>query len=252
MKPIGSATTTLRKEAECKTGTQRGEHGSATPASSQQIAEWLGRQRPADMDAVAVSRAQQHGVGLNVRYEHRFPTGENGEYLPSYRVAVMCEVDGDEDDIASALSDLRNFMQPADIRTIEAWLAELSVVVARRQDDEFSEDLRLAAYSGRLGRFPADVVKEVLLRQTYKFWPTWDELEKRCRALTGPRSQMIAALERGATPREPERRPATQDERDRIQALVDEMFPMRSKEMRDRAVEEITKGKCMKKDKPHD
>jgi len=56
---------------------------------------------------------------------------------------------------------------------------------------------------------------------------------------------MIAALERGPAPPEPIRRPATDEERARVKALVDELFPMRSPEMRAAAVDEALKGNCM-------
>lgn len=199
------------------------------------------------MDKAAVSRALSHGVGLQVKYEWRYPSGPNGEYLPSYAIAVRCEV-SEGGDHAAALADLRNFLTPAPIRTIEAWLAELSVIVARRADDEFADELRVSVYSSRLSRFPADVVRAVLTEATYKFWPTWEELEKRCRALTGPRLQMIAALERGPERAEPKRREPTQEERDRIQAMVDEMFPKQSPEDRKRAVDIALSGKCMTDD----
>jgi hypothetical protein len=196
------------------------------------------------MDAAAVSRASSHGVGLAVKYEWRFPSGPNGERMPSYQVAVSCEVspNGNHD---AALADLRNFMTPAPIRQIEGWLAELSVIVARRADDEFADELRVSVYSSRLSRFPADVVRHVLLSDTYKFWPTWEELEKRCKAMTGPRAQMIAALERGPKPPEPERRKPTEAERERIQALIDEMFPSQSAEDRKAAVDIALRGNCM-------
>ncbi|MEI4473551.1 hypothetical protein [Frigidibacter sp. MR17.24] len=180
-----------------------------------------------------------------MRYELRFPSGPNGEHLPSYQVAVGCDVDGGEDARAAAIADLRNFMTPAAQRDIEGWLAELSVTVARRAEDEFADELRVAVYAGRLGRYPADVVREVLLRQSYRFWPTWEELEKRCEAMTGPRRHMLRAMERGPEPKEPTRRPATDEERARIQALVDELFPMEHPEVRATAVEIALRGNCM-------
>jgi hypothetical protein len=195
------------------------------------------------MDQAAVSRASSHGVGLKVRYEGRYP--EDGA---SYTVAVGCEVSGRPNDIAAALDDLVNFMHPAPIPVIEGWLAELSVLVAKRQDDEFSEELRVSAYSSRLAEYPADVVRTVLLKETYKFWPTWGELEKRCKALTSPRENMIAALRRGPERPEPSRRRATEQEKARIQSLVDEMFPTLSSEWRKAAVEEAMKGNCIKED----
>ena len=242
MRQIASAITTPLRGAYSATGTQHGERGLATLENSQ-VAAWLSKQAPADMDKAAVSRALSHGVALTVRYDSRYPSGPNGERLPSYDVAVGCEVSGCN--IEAALSDLRNFLTPAPIRQIEGWLAELSVIVAKRADDEFAEELRVTAYASRLSRYPADVVRSVLLKNTYRFFPTWDELEKRCEALTSPRLHMIAALERGPAPPEPIRRPPTDEERARIKALIDEMFPMRSQEMRDAAVDEALKGDCM-------
>ena len=245
MKQIGSITTTSPREAFSEIGTPRGAHGLATPENMHKVAEWLARQKPADMDAAAVSRASQHGVTLKVRFENRYPSGPSGEYMPSYAVAVSCDIHGQKEGLSDAISDLRNFMTPAPIRTIEGWLAELSVIVARGKDDDFGDELRLTAYSARLARYPADVVRTVLLQDRYKFWPTWDELAKRCDAMTGPRAFMIAAMERGPTPVEPPRRAATDEERARVQALVDEMFPGRSHGMRDAAVAEAMKGDCM-------
>ena len=243
---IGQTAATARPASPSAAGSNAGRGGAvASQADTQRVAAWLAAQRPADMDAAAVSRASQRGVALRVRFEHRFPSGPNDEILPSYSVAVGCEVGGDPAGVAAALADLRNFLTPAPRREIEAWLAELSVIVAKRQDDEFSEELRLSAYASRLSQYPADVVRAVLLTQTYKFWPSWDELERRLKALASPRLHMIAALERGMAPPEPIRRPPTEEERKRIQDLVDQMFPGRSAEMRRAAVDDAIKGDCM-------
>ncbi len=244
MKPISSAIITPPTQTHSPTGTPLGGHGLATQENSHRVATWLAGQRPLDMDKAAVSRALSHGVGLRVKYEFRYPEGPNGEHLPSYMIAVNCDV-SPTGDHAAALADLRNFLTPAPVRKIEEWLAELSVIVARRQDDPFADELRVSVYSARLTRFPADVVRSVLIDQTYKFWPTWEELEKRCKALVAPRIQMIAALERGPEPEEPKRREPTADERSRIQDLVNEMFPAVSQEWRDAAVAEALKGECM-------
>jgi hypothetical protein len=200
------------------------------------VAAWLAKQAPVDIDKAAASRASQHGVALRVRYQGMFPTGPNGESLPSYTVAVGCEI-APGGDVGAALSDLRNFMTPAPLRQIEAWLAELSVLVAKRQGDEMEEGLRLTAYASRLSRYPADVARAVTVGSTYRFWPTWEEMEKRCEAMTGPRRQMIAALERGPAPPEPEYRPPNAEEKARIQALVDELFPNATTGEREAATE---------------
>ena len=163
--------------------------------------------------------------------------------MPSYQVAVGCDVEGENRE--AALADLRKFMTPAPKREIEAWLAELSVLVAKRPGDAFEESLRIEAYAGRLSGYPADVARSALLGKTWKFWPTWDELEKVCNSLESPRRVMIRALERGPDPKEAPRRPPTDAERARIQALVDEMFPSVSREWRDAAVNDALKGDCM-------
>lgn len=244
MKPIGSQITTALSKASSAIGTPHGEHGSVTLANLEKVADWLSRQQPEDMNKAAVSRASSHGVGLRVRYEGRFPSGPNGERLPSYLVAVGCDISPNGNHEA-ALADLRNFMTPAPMRKIEEWIARLSVTCAKRKDDSFSEELRVVEYASRLSRYPADVAKHVLLHQSYQFFPTWAELEARCEVLTGPRRQMIAALERGPEPPEPKRRLPTEEEKARIQSLIDEMFPHRSAEERKAGLDEVLKGDCM-------
>ena len=120
---------------------------------------------------------------------------------------------------------MRKFQTPAAPQLIEGWLAELSVLVINVRDDEFSVELRLIAYAKRLRRYPADIVRSILLDQSYKFFPHWQELEKRAEVLASPRRSMIAALERGIAPKPLYRRETTQDERDRVQSLVDQLFP---------------------------
>jgi len=227
MKQISFATTITQSKAATVTGTQRGEHGLPTRENTARVAAWLAGKAPEDMDRAAVSRALSRGVELRVRYEGRYPVGADGERLPSYTIAVGCEMQGTLEQAQAALVDLRNFMTPAPLRDIEGWLARLSVVVAKRKDDAFSEELRVVEYASRLSRYPADVVHSILLGTTWRFFPTWAELERLAEAMTSPRRCMIAALERGPTPPPLERRAATEEEKARIQALVDEMFPQR-------------------------
>jgi hypothetical protein len=115
-------------------------------------------------------------------------------------------------------------MSPAETRDIEGWLAELSVIVARRPGDDFSEELRLTAYASRLRDYPADVVREALLSRTWKFWPTWEELKIACEALVAPRRLMIAALVHGSTP--DHRRDVSAEEKQRAQKVAAEYLAM--------------------------
>lgn len=216
------------------------------PRSSSEVAAWLGQQSPRDMDAAAVSRAKSHGVDLEVKTDLRFPVGENGERKGFYEVATGCVVSGTEEQRERALADLRNFETPASVRSIEDWLAELSVLTAGRSREGMDAALTVTAYASRLSKYPADVARAALLDKTWKWWPTWDELHKACEALASPRRHMIHALSQPVRKPEPKRRPPTQEERDRIQAMVDELFPLRSQEMREAAVDEALKGNCMR------
>lgn len=223
MKPIGSATTTTLATAGSATGTPHGGHGSATPESLR-AAAWLAARRPAEVDQAALSRASLHGAELTVRYETRFPQGPNGERLGFYQVATGCSVDGDPEARESALAEIRKFLTPAPQREIEAWLAELSVIVAKRQGDEFEESLRVAAYASRLAAYPADVAREALLGRTWKFWPCWEELSKVCNQLASPRKHMELALGKPPAPRDEERRPRTEEERERQRAMIADLL----------------------------
>ncbi|MEB3214490.1 MAG: hypothetical protein VKL39_24290, partial [Leptolyngbyaceae bacterium] len=111
-------------------------------------------------------------------------------------------------------------LTPAPKRAIEGWLAELSVIVARRPDDEFAEELRVEAYASRLSRYPADVARHVLLGKTWRFFPTWDELERECEARTAGRKLAIRVLESGGSDPEPERHRVTADRAAAIMAEV--------------------------------
>ena len=163
-------------------------------------------------------RASQHSVDLQVKYECVLPHDKNGNRLPSYMVAVGCELNGSPDDIKAALADLRNFATPAPIPKIEGWLAELSVISAKRQDDGFTEGLRLSAYASRLSQYPADVARYCILEKTWKFWPTWSEMKEICDAKAGPRMHMIAALEHQAAPEMERDPPVTKEQAAKIMA----------------------------------
>lgn len=244
MKQISSVISTSPRGPRSKTGTQDGERGCEIQSNSE-IAAWLATKAPADLDKAAVSRARSHGVDLEVKFEGRYPTGPNGEYLPSYQVATACAICGTDDQRKAALADVLKFMTPAPVRNIEEWIAELSVITAGRGKEGFDAELLLNAYSARLSEFPADVVNYALLKHSWKWFPTWAELELVCKAKTGPRKHMIAALSQPAPDMAPTRRPRTQEEKDRIAALIAEQFPNVPQSWRDRATEEATKGECM-------
>ena len=218
MKQIASAITTSPVTRDSATGTRPGEHGSETPENLR-LCEWLAQRKPGDVDKAAVSQASRRGVTLDVEYNIRFPKDDRGNSLPIVMTVKSCKAAGE--DVARELvaADLQKLQMPAPVRAVEGWLAELSVITAKRAEDEFSETLRLEAYASRLRRYPADVAREAILGRTWKFWPTWAEMEQVCETLAAPRRAMLAALTISA-PETEERARVTPDAAARIMAEV--------------------------------
>lgn len=136
--------------------------------------------------------------GVKLIEDRRTLYPDDGSYR-SVVVAVRCIGDPLNDD---QLSRLKGFFTPADDGQIERWIAELSVIAARRADDDMSEALRLRAYRDRLAGYPADIVKDVLLRQTWKFFPTWAELHEKLESAMVRRRSILRAAE-NAEPAKP-------------------------------------------------
>lgn len=247
--PIGETARMLVEGNPAVDGSKRGKTGvEIKRPGSYEIAEWLQRHSPVDVDKAAVSRAQSHGVNLEIRYEGRYPVGPNGEYLPSYQVAVGCSIHGSQEARNATIADLEKFQTPASVHQIEEWLAELSVLTAGRGTDGIEAELQLTAYSSRLAEFPADVARYALLKHSWKWFPSWGELEKVCVTRAAPRRHMIAALSMPEPDPEPVRRAATQEEKDRMAALIAERFPNVPSAWREKAVGIVTSGKCIKDD----
>lgn len=197
----------------------------ATVGDTSKIVKWLLGKTPGQVDSEAVLRANSHGVGLAVRIEGRYPRGENGEYVPSYDAAVSCDIDGTEDDRKSAIADLVNFCIPAKARMIEEWVTELSSITAGRTRNGADAALTLNAYSARLGKYPADVVRHALTVKRWKWFPTWDELAHECDILSAPRRLMIDALIKGPPPPKRGYVQTTPEQRAEMQKYVEERFP---------------------------
>jgi hypothetical protein len=120
-------------------------------------------------------------------------------------------------------------MTPAPQQAIEAWLADLDVITAKRADDATGIAMRLSAYTRRLADQPADAVRHALTVKTWKFWPTWDELKAEIDSTTERRRLMRTALERFLSKPAPSREDramsrVTPEEAARIRAEVEAKF----------------------------
>lgn len=198
MRHPSSETSTSPREASSATGTQLGERGLATSENSR-AAAWLARQRPQDVDRAALLRASSLNAGLAVQMIEGLPI----------KVSVTGEAAARRD----AVNALAGFMTSAPKGQIEEWLAELSVITRRRQDDDITETLRLSAYSSRLSDYPADVAREALLKHKWLFFPAWAELQDVCDRLAAPRRAMLWHLENAPQAQEPDEREIPSAER---------------------------------------
>jgi hypothetical protein len=141
-----------------------------------------------------VSQASSHGVELKEGSRLRPIYDERGTFLGNKVVPVGWHAKGPQDGKDWTADLVRKAMTPAPVDSIEEWLAELSVITARRAEDEFTGALRVDAYSRRLGAYPADVVKAALFDSRWKFWPTWAELAEVCDKAVAKRIALAAAL----------------------------------------------------------
>lgn len=193
---IGQTALTAKPANLSGAGNNAGQGGAVvSPQDTARVRAYLGSHKPQDVDKAAVLRASQLGVGLAVKFDYRFPKDERGNSLPLVTLVKGVTVSGSAQARADTVAAIRRLEINAEPREVEGWLAELSVITARRADDEFSETLRLEAYASRLRRYPADVAREAVLGRSWKFWPAWSELETVCDQLAAPRRAMIRALE---------------------------------------------------------
>lgn len=159
----------------------------------------LAAQTPDQVNSLVVSLAQQFEVRLD-----QAATMRGGAELPDgSRTPVTYEwhwvAKGVTSEQALAAAErVEGSLTRATQAQIAGWIAELSVISARRADDQMTDDLRLAAYSRRLADYPADIARYALLEHRWKFFPTWAELAEVCDKQRDQRLSMIAAIRREA------------------------------------------------------
>lgn len=172
---------------------------------------------PQQVDELALWQVQQHGCELLVDYRRSTTVYR----LPS----VACAKEAKKGSRAMAASEVRKLLAPAPRETVVYWLVELSVITALRQGDDLEQELRLDAYERRLRQYPADVVRYVTVQHSWRFWPTWAEMEEVCRKRTAPRLSMLAALQDEPNNIIPECLAPTQKEKARVAAYVHKLYP---------------------------
>lgn len=114
-----------------------------------------------------------------------FPEGVTTEQVVGY------EVEGTS---TRPIAWLDAFFEPPTRRQVAAWLAELSVITARREGSDDEERFRLEVYTRRCQTYPADVMRYALMERRWKFFPSWAELAQVCDDLVSPRQKMASVI----------------------------------------------------------
>lgn len=151
---------------------------------------------PAENDrAMEALLMRRFHISARVRTEGRYPNGR-----PAYWIVVGCDlraIDGGEPDWEAALQASADSFAPADPDDLIAALAEMSVLVAARDQSEFAGQLTLRAYARRLSEWPADIAAAALREwpDQSKWWPAWLELRELMEPMIAPRRAIFRALE---------------------------------------------------------
>ncbi|MGE0830820.1 MAG: hypothetical protein AB7O04_15910 [Hyphomonadaceae bacterium] len=105
--------------------------------------------------------------------------------------------------VGLALSRLQAALRPARPADVLDTLAELALLVEKRENDDDISEARMAAYLQRLQAYPGDIVLFVLKAwpDRSKFWPTWAELREALDERFAKRRVMLPALQRIDAPR---------------------------------------------------
>jgi hypothetical protein len=158
----------------------------------------------------AVEASLMRRCGLSVRADRRWFYPEGGK---SYSVVTGFDITEDDGaDPELALEVVRMAQTPAPEAVVYGWLGELSVQVAYRTQTEFNGELTLRVYARNLAKYPADIVRDVLMdwpRQS-KWWPTWhelvEELDRRQQRRLALERELILRIRRqeDVAPRHPE------------------------------------------------
>lgn len=199
--PTGRIDPTGTLANQTAAGSNAGRGGAvASPPDTQDVARRLAARSTAEIDSLMVSSAQSCGVDLRERIDWVSSyTKPDGTHVPARVVKLGWAAKAQsQDQIEAAIDKLDAALTAPTRDQVEMWLVELSVITARKVDAAETEELRVTAYASRLADYPADVVREALVVRTWKFFPTWAELQEMCEKLVAPRRAMRKALEQAA------------------------------------------------------
>lgn len=208
--PIGQIGATVTHQSRREDGNNVGQIVAAPSPQSMRVVQWLEARTPSEVDKVLQSQALSHNVALRVRFDTRSSRDSNGNVTTDFVVRGADAV-GQIEDMQEVAAKVASALTPPDSARIEAWLAEMSVLVVRGKGDQFSDTLRIVAYAKRLAEYPTDVVRAALLDCKWQFWPSWSDLSDFCDELAAPRRAMAAALTAAINKPKPAYEPEAKD-----------------------------------------
>lgn len=126
------------------------------------------------------------------------PSGGSYQVVTHYEFSGKLKVGRDEA-WRMAQQALQAAMTKPTREDCEEWIATLHAVTARRADDASTLELILNVYCGVLGRYPADVAKQVcqdfaLRREKPNWFPTLSELDEACEKMASERTKLAEAF----------------------------------------------------------
>ena len=166
---------------------------------------------PQETNSQLRSLASSRGVEISRGKRLKGIYDDTGALIGSTLVPEPIRANGSPVEMAAMADAITETLVPASRDTIEEWLAELYVIAPSRADDEMTATLKLEAYGRRLAEYPADMVKHVLLSKTWRFFPSWYELEEQLKPMKSERDGMLAACLRAQYPNEPTEPPEPPD-----------------------------------------
>ena len=101
------------------------------------------------------------------------------EKLDSDYNLVGYQVAGNDDDLKKAVELIEQYSQPLQAQELSGLLAQLYSLTKQRKESQLTLDIAFEAFGSRLEKYPADIVREVLIKwpDQSKWWPSWHELK---------------------------------------------------------------------------
>jgi hypothetical protein len=177
---------------------QDGGHGFEMPGPSP-VQKWLADRSPSEVAEALQWQASLRGVELKAERKPVYTRNAlNEPVLDHYEISHFTAngTKATQEGADELVAKVEATFAPPSKQMCEEWLAELSVITARRPDDEMTEALRLEAYAIRLVDYPTDIAKHAILGHRWKFWPTWAEVAEICDAALDKRKKMLLAVSR--------------------------------------------------------